>query len=154
LRVNGWEVRQKTLRSGDVLRIGHTWLVFTASTLPSSALPLQPMGGAAQSSGTFSEEMTALATPHSVGQDELARLTLMAGGQPAGSTIGQPLLAGSHPLCGVRLSGAGVAPFHCFFCWQPDGPHFFDLGGGVLLGGAPMHQGRLDDRQTLTFGGQ
>src|SRR5205823_169122 len=25
LRVNGWEVRQKTLRAGDVLRLGHTW---------------------------------------------------------------------------------------------------------------------------------
>jgi hypothetical protein len=148
LRVNGWEVRQKTLRSGDVLRIGHTWLVFRAGRMPRPFAPLRPMAGAPSNQGVT------VAVPDAVDTAEFARLTLMAGGRLAGSTGGQPLLVGNHSLCGVSLSGAGVAPFNCLIVWLPDGPHFFDLGGGILLGGAPMNQGRLDDGQTLTFGGQ
>src|SRR5207245_1664984 len=104
LRVNGWEVRQKTLRSGDVLRIGQTWLVFTASTLPRPSAPLRPMAGAGQGTGPPLSPEASVATPDFAKEDELARLTLLAGGQSAGSTSGQPLLAGSHPLCGVLLA--------------------------------------------------
>ncbi|MBI1917421.1 MAG: FHA domain-containing protein [Planctomycetes bacterium] len=154
LRVNGWEVQQKTLRSGDVLRLGHTWLVFIAGTLPRPSAPLRPMAGTGHATGLVPISVGAAATLDSVDEDELARFTLLAGGRPAGSTSGQPLLAGGHPICGVPLAGIGVAPFHCLFSWMPDGPHFFDLGGGVLLGGAPMNQGRLHEGHTLTFGGQ
>src|SRR4051812_45131809 len=48
LRVNGWEVGQKTLRSGDVLRIGHTWLVFCPGTQSRPSAPLRPMAGGGQ----------------------------------------------------------------------------------------------------------
>src|SRR5262249_59805600 len=104
----------------DVLRIGHTWLVFAASTRPRSAAPLRPMAGARQDTAAASARATAEADSQTVRQrdsEETARLTLIAGGRLAGSTSEQTPLAPGHALCGMRRVGARAAPLHLLFRW-------------------------------------
>ncbi len=160
LRVNGGELRQKTLRHGDVVRVGQTWLVFVAATPAQPPAPLRRMAGSlARPAAANDPGRPALpsATLGSLDEDEsAAQISLHAGGVPVASSAGLPLLVGSHPACPAALSGPGVAPFHCVFTWLPDGPHVVDLSspGGTLLGGAPVQDALVRDGQELTLGNE
>src|SRR5262249_33215712 len=77
LRVNGWDLIQKTLRHGDAIRIGETWLVFAAATPPSPV-------------------------PH---PQSATRCSLFREVKLVAVSTGQPLLVGSHPLCAVQVEG-------------------------------------------------
>jgi pSer/pThr/pTyr-binding forkhead associated (FHA) protein len=151
LRVNGGELRQKTLRSGDALRIGDTWLVFAAGSPAQLPAPLRPMGGRYRSATA-----APAGTLGSLEEDDDAQCSVYAGTRLAATSAGRPLLIGSHPLCPVRVQGAGVAALHCLLTWLPAGLHVLDLGGGsgTLLDGRPVHEGPVRDGQVLTAGGQ
>jgi pSer/pThr/pTyr-binding forkhead associated (FHA) protein len=151
LRVNGWELRQKTLRPGDALRIGDTWLVFAAGSSVQPPAPLRPMAGRYRSAAA-----APAGTLGSLEEEDTAQCSVYAGTRLAATSAGRPLLIGSHPLCPVRVQGAGVAALHCLLTWLPAGLHVLDLdsGGGTLLDGRPVHEGAVRDGQTLTAGGQ
>jgi pSer/pThr/pTyr-binding forkhead associated (FHA) protein len=72
-----------------------------------------------------------------------------------GSSVGQPLLIGSHPVCAVPLTGADVAPFHCLLAWLSAGLHLIDLdsGFGTQLDGKPVRVGFVQDGQRIGVGG-
>ena len=110
MRVNGWELCQKTLRHGDAVRIGNTWLVFAAARPPGKAEP--PAEGKAA-----------------------AQCSLFLDGKPVASSAGEPLLIGRHPLCGVPVAAEKVAALHCLLSWLPDGLHVIDLDSdrGTIL---------------------
>lgn len=156
MRVNGEALTQKTLRSGDILRIGQTWLVFAAGKAASPGKSLRSMAGRlVMGSGTRTAGPGTLEAPEDE-VSETAQVRLLTGNRLVASSTGQPLLLGSHPLCAVRLSGTGIAPVHALLAWLLDGLHLLDLdsGRGTLLDGQPIRDSLVRDGQTVTVGEQ
>jgi pSer/pThr/pTyr-binding forkhead associated (FHA) protein len=156
MRINGEALTQKTLRSGDILRIGQTSLVFDAGKTSSPGKPLRSMAGLlAREPRARTAGLRTLETPEDDASDA-AQVRLLAGQRLAASSTGQPLLLGSHPVCTVRLTGTGIAPVHALLTWLLDGLHLLDLdsGQGTLLDGQPVRDSLVHDGQAITVGEQ
>src|SRR5262245_57092782 len=109
MHAGGRRLHQKTLRTGDVLRIGRTYLTFAESR--SAGSPLRAMAGKLH--GTQPLPGGHLATLGSLDEEaSVAHCALHEGGHLLASSDGMPMLIGSHPVCAVVLSGPGVAAFH------------------------------------------
>jgi pSer/pThr/pTyr-binding forkhead associated (FHA) protein len=160
MRVNGCELRQKTLHAGDVVRLGDTWMVFVAGTPARPLPPLQPLPGKYSRAALAAGSRTAFGFSGSIGsleeEDSIVQCSVYSGTRLLASSVGQPLLIGSHPLSAVPLAGPGVAPFHCLLTWLSAGLHLIDLdsGWGTQLDGQPIRVGWVTHGQKIRIGGQ
>jgi hypothetical protein len=90
--------------------------------------------------------------------DEIGSCTICKDKELLGSSdsVDCSLLIGGHPRCAIRLSGGGIAPFHCLLAWRRKGLCLFDLGSGrgTFLNGRPVRYAQIHGSQTLTIGNQ
>lgn len=169
--ISGWSLLQKTLRRGDVIRIGRTSLVFVPGRQTKISDPLRPLEGQLADSlnhkGPFSQQrddgvdsgncrsrdLGGTLDPDEDDEDDLTFLQLSQGQQHLATSQGEPILIGCHSLCTTRLDVAGVVPVHCLLNWVPEGVAVLKLGGEVLVDGRPVKIKQLiQNGQTLTIG--
>jgi serine/threonine protein kinase/pSer/pThr/pTyr-binding forkhead associated (FHA) protein len=153
LEVNGWTVRQRVLRPGDLLRIGNTWLAFAG---PGTSEPLTPIPGR-WSERAGSKELTVRGggshTTVLVGPN-LSECTLELAGNRRYTSRGQPLRIGSSPICEVRIDNPSVAPVHALVAWQLDGAHLIKVANLTVrqVGGDELTDRLLKDGDLLQIG--
>jgi pSer/pThr/pTyr-binding forkhead associated (FHA) protein len=163
MAVSGWQVVQKTLRRGDAIRIGKTWLVFVPRASPDTPPPLKPLPGRLLAASEKSIGVPKPGRDVAVGgtlEDEddeepgaTAYLRLSTGPHELAASVGQPLLIGSHPACAVALAGQGLAPFHCLLTWMLDGVCVLALGGHVQVNDRPVEKAVVSGGENLKLGG-
>ncbi len=138
---NGWQLPQRLLRNGDLVRLGTTWLVF--SDPAPDAEPLQRLPGSWMKRLNVDQiwlggERAVAPVP----EGEWAQCEIRAPERDPVVTDGPPVAIGSAPICKVQIKGAGVAPVHALLCWHRKGPTLWRLCPGTEL--------RVDGREVQT----
>ncbi len=161
--VNGRRIEQVRLQVGDVIRCGHTEMVF--AFVPGADAPwgyelcalwspnsksLPEDGG---DSRDFKGDVEATADESdSAGPAASLVVEDKASGRRAVSA-GLPVLIGSDANCHVKLDGDGIAAFHAQVYWSDTGPRVRDLGAtaGTLLNGEPITDAALDANASVSL---
>jgi serine/threonine protein kinase/pSer/pThr/pTyr-binding forkhead associated (FHA) protein len=154
VEVNGWSMRQRVLRPGDLLHMGATWLAYAGPSGISE--PLAPIPGRWSEKGVPSGQTVRAGGSHLTMLDTPcpSACTLELAGDRRFSTRGHPLRVGSSPLCEVRLDDPSVAPIHALVAWQVDGPHLINIAGSLVrkVAGDAITDHLLRDGDLLEIG--
>jgi serine/threonine protein kinase/pSer/pThr/pTyr-binding forkhead associated (FHA) protein len=153
LQVNGWQMRQRVLRPGDLLHVGKTWLAFAG---PQGAVePLTPLPGRWLERTIPKDPTVRISASHTVlSGPERTTCTLQLPGNKQFTSRGQPLRVGSSPLCEVQIDDPSVAPVHAMVTWQLDGPHLISVANINVrqVGGDELSDHLLQDGDLLQVG--
>ncbi len=139
---NGWQLSQRLLRNGDLMRLGTTWLVFSDPAPDQEPLKWLP--------GSWRERLDATelwcggASPElpPIPAGERAECEVRAPEREPVRSAGPPIVIGAAPVCQVRVKGAGAAPVHALIFWHQKGPTLWRLCPGTEL--------RVDGRDVQT----